>query len=57
LPFVGRLDDAKVEAAKLLKLWPEFSLRENAAFHRLYCFSPEYIQRTKNALRQAGLPE
>ena len=57
LPFLGRLDDAKTEITKLLKLRPDFTIREADAFYRMYCFSPEYIEKMNDALRQAGLPE
>jgi len=57
LPFLGRLDDAKIEVTKLLKLRPDFTIREADAFYRMYCFSPEYIEKMNDALRQAGLPE
>jgi TolB-like protein len=57
LPFLGRLDDAKTEVTKLLKLRPDFTIREADAFYRMYCFSPEYIEKMNDALRQAGLPE
>jgi TolB-like protein len=57
LPFLGRLDDAKAQVAKLVKLWPEFTIREADALYRMYCFQPEYIERMNGALRQAGLPE
>jgi TolB-like protein len=57
LPFLGRLDDAKVQVAKLLKLRPDFTIREADAFYRMFCFQPDYIERMNGALRQAGLPE
>ena len=57
LPFLGRLDDAKAQVAKLLKLRPDFTIREADAFYRMYCFQPEFIERMNGALRQAGLPE
>ena len=57
LPFLGRLDDAKAQVAKLVKLWPDFTIREADALYRMYCFQPEYIERMNGALRQAGLPE
>lgn len=57
LPFLDRLDDAKVQVAKLLKLRPDFTIREASAFYRMFCFSPGYIEKMTGALRQAGLPE
>jgi adenylate cyclase len=57
LPFLGRLDDAKAQVAKLVKLWPDFNIREADALYRMYCFQPEYIERMNGALRKAGLPE
>ncbi len=57
LPFLGRLDAAKAQVAKLVKLWPDFTIREADALYRMYCFQPEYIERMNGALRQAGLPE
>ena len=57
LPSLGRVDEAKAQVAKLLKLRPDFTIREADAFYRVYCFAPEYIERMNGALRQAGLPE
>ncbi|MGY4225071.1 TolB-like protein/tetratricopeptide (TPR) repeat protein [Bradyrhizobium sp. USDA 4503] len=57
LPFLGRIDEAKAEVAKLLKLRPDFSIHEADSFYRMYCFQPEYIEKMNGALRQAGLPE
>ncbi|MCC8956123.1 hypothetical protein H8B02_22630 [Bradyrhizobium sp. Pear77] len=57
LPFLNRLDDAKAQVTKLLKLRPDFTIREADAYYRMYCFSPEYIEKMNLALRQAGLPE
>ncbi|MBR1206080.1 MULTISPECIES: hypothetical protein [unclassified Bradyrhizobium] len=57
LPLLNRLDDAKAQIAKLLKLRPDFTIREANAYYRMYCFSPEYIEKMNLALRQAGLPE
>ncbi|MGY3445993.1 MULTISPECIES: tetratricopeptide repeat protein [unclassified Bradyrhizobium] len=57
LPFLDRIDEAKAEVAKLLKLRPDFTIREADSFYRMYCFSPEYIEKMNGALRQAGLPE
>jgi hypothetical protein len=57
LPFLGRIDEAKALVAKLLKRRPDFTIREADAIHRMYCLSPEYIDRMNGALRQAGLPE
>ncbi|WP_426437449.1 tetratricopeptide repeat protein [Bradyrhizobium genosp. P] len=57
LPLLGRLDDAKTQVAKLLKLRPDFTIREADAVYRMYCFAPDYIERMNGALRQAGLPE
>ena len=41
----------------LLKLRQDFTIREADAYYRMYCFSPEYIEKMNDALRQAGLPE
>ena len=57
LPFLGRIDEAKALVAKLLKRRPDFTIREADAIHRMYCLSPEYIDRMNGALRQAGLPD
>ena len=57
LPYLSRLDDAKAQVAKLVKLWPDFTIREADALYRMYCFQPEYIERMNGSLRKAGLPE
>ncbi|MFK4502365.1 TolB-like protein [Bradyrhizobium japonicum] len=57
LPFLGRFDEAKAEVGKLLKLRPDFTIREADSYYRMFCFQPEYIEKMNSALRQAGLPE
>jgi TolB-like protein len=57
LPFLGRLDEAKLQVAKLRKLQPDFTIAVADAYYRMFCFSPDYIERMNGALRQAGLPE
>jgi len=57
LPFLDRLDEAKAEVVKVLKLRPDFTIREADAYYRMFCFQPAYIEKMNGALRQAGLPE
>jgi hypothetical protein len=48
---------AKAQVAKLLKLRPDFTIREADDNYRMFCFHPDYIERMNGALRGAGLPE
>jgi adenylate cyclase len=54
--MVGREEDAKTEAAKVLKLDPNFSIKKyeiNLGQNK----DQDYINRVLNSLRKAGLPE
>jgi len=54
--MVGREEDAKTEAAKVLKLDPKFSIKKyeiNLGQNK----DQDYINRVLNGLRKAGLPE
>jgi adenylate cyclase len=57
LPFLDRIDEAKVHVAALLKMYPTMTIREADAFYKLVCFDPAYREKMVGALRQAGLPE
>jgi adenylate cyclase len=52
---MGRLEDARAQAAQVLRLDPKFSVTRyaQALTYRL----PEHAQRNLDALREAGLPE
>jgi adenylate cyclase len=52
---LGRLEDARAHAAKLLKLFPGFSLELNhkMSFYR----DPAHLQQQQKDLRNAGIPE
>jgi adenylate cyclase len=52
---LGREEDAKAEAAEVLRIDPKFSL-ESYRKGRLYK-NPEDLERIIGALRKAGLPE
>ncbi|MGM4874772.1 adenylate/guanylate cyclase domain-containing protein [Bradyrhizobium sp. 956_D2_N1_5] len=57
LASLDRLDEAKAHVTKLLKLEPEFSIREANSFFRTYCLEPSFREKMASALRKAGLPE
>ncbi len=52
---MGRLEDARTQAAQVLRFDPKFSVARyaQALTYRL----PEHTQRSLDALREAGLPE
>ena len=54
--MVGRDEDAKTEAAKVLKLDPKFSIKKYE-ISRGHYKNQEYINLFLNGLRKAGLPE
>lgn len=55
LPFLDRIDEAKMHIAALLKMQPGFTIREADAYYSMWCFSPSYRQKMQRALRSAGL--
>jgi TolB-like protein/DNA-binding winged helix-turn-helix (wHTH) protein len=57
LPFLHRTDEAKAHVASLLKLSPGFTVREADAYYKMWCFSPDYREKMREALRMAGLPQ
>ena len=57
LPLLGRIDEAKAEAAALLKMRPGFTVTDADAYYRMWCFEPSFREKMRGALRQAGLPE
>jgi TolB-like protein/DNA-binding winged helix-turn-helix (wHTH) protein len=57
LPFVNRIDEAKAHVATLLKMSPGFTVREADAYYKMWCFSPSYREKMREALRTAGLPQ
>ncbi|WP_456839595.1 hypothetical protein [Bradyrhizobium sp. USDA 4486] len=36
---------------------PDFAIREADAYYRMFCFSPEDMEKMSGALKQAGLRE
>jgi TolB-like protein len=52
---LGRLEEARVQAAEVLRLQPEFSI--NAWVAKLPESNPEELEHFKDGLRKAGLPE
>ncbi|MBW1784946.1 MAG: hypothetical protein JRL30_29915, partial [Deltaproteobacteria bacterium] len=52
---LGRIDEARVHVAELLKIEPGFSLDE--ARKTILFKDPAHLERALDALRQAGLPE
>jgi hypothetical protein len=57
LPLLERVDEAKRHVASVLKLQPGFTIREADAYYGMWCFSPPYREKMRDALRTAGLPE
>ncbi len=52
---MGRLDDARTQAAEVLRIDPRYSIGRYAT--ALTYKQPEHVQRNLEALRAAGLPE
>jgi TolB-like protein/DNA-binding winged helix-turn-helix (wHTH) protein len=57
LPFLDRVDEAKAHVASLLNLNPGFTIREADAYYSMWCFTPSYREKMRDALRVAGLPQ
>ncbi len=55
LAEIGRLDEARTEAAEVLRINPAFTLKKYA--ESLTYKDPSHAGRSLDALRQAGLPE
>ncbi len=56
LPYLGRLDEAKVAVQELQKHSPGFTLENAVEFYKTFCFDDEFLARIKRALVLAGLP-
>ena len=56
LPYLGRVDEAKLAVANLQKLQPGFTIENALEFYRVFCFDDNYLQKIKKALVVAGLP-
>ena len=57
LPLLDRTDEAKAHVASILRLSPGFTVRDADAYYSMWCFSPPYREKMRDALRTAGLPE
>ncbi|MGC1576282.1 MAG: hypothetical protein WA813_09190 [Beijerinckiaceae bacterium] len=51
LPSLGRLGEAKVHVATLLKLKPGFTIREANSYQTMWCYGPAYRDKMTDALR------
>ncbi len=56
LPFLDRGKEAGAHVATLLKMRPDFTIREADAYYKMWCFAPSYRERMQDTLRKAGLP-
>ena len=52
-----RTDEAKAHVATLLKMQPQFTIREADTYYKMWCFAPSYREKIRDALRIAGLPQ
>jgi TolB-like protein/Flp pilus assembly protein TadD len=57
LAHLGRLDEAKAELTKLMKMRPGSTIRKSDAYLEMQCFEPAYRAKFNEGLRKAGLPE
>ncbi len=57
LPFLDRVDHARTHVAALLKLQPQFTIREADAYYKMWCFNASYREKMRDVLRTAGLPQ
>ena len=55
LVLLGRLDEARQFAGKLLQAWPSYTI--STYRHGNYLYPPDFIERACDALRTAGIPE
>jgi adenylate cyclase len=53
--LTGRIDDAKVQAAEVLRINPRFDLSRAPSFY--LTANPDFLERFVDGLRKAGLPE
>ncbi len=53
--LTGRIDDAKMQAAEVLRINPRFDLSRASSFY--VTANPDFLERFVDGLRMAGLPE
>jgi adenylate cyclase len=53
--LTGRIDDAKMQAAEVLRINPRFDLSRALSFY--LTANPDFLERFMDGLRSAGLPE
>jgi TolB-like protein len=56
LPFLDRPKEASAHVATLLRMRPDFTIREADAYYKMWSFAPSYREKMCDALRIAGLP-
>jgi len=54
LPFLDRLDEAKAQVAKLLKMYPTMTIHEADAFYKMYCFEPSFREKWRARCGRRG---
>ena len=57
LPFLDKVDEAKTHVAALLRMKPQFTVREADDYYRMWCFPPSYREKMREALHRAELPD
>ena len=56
LPHLGRIEEAKKSVDNLLRVSPGMTIEKALESYKLWCFSEEFMENMKVALRIAGLP-
>ena len=54
---MGRLEDARAAAKRLLELKPDLTIALAQDYYRMWCFSEDYIAKLQKDLRLAGVPD
>lgn len=57
LPFLDRVDDAKIAAQKLQYVFPGVTVEVALQLYKSFCFTEEYLAKMREGLQRAGLPE
>ena len=57
LSYLGRVEEAKQEVARIAELFPTMIRTEARRFYRNFCFQDDYIEKMDAALAMAGMNE
>jgi len=57
LPYLGRIEEARTEVARVAELFPSMSRMAARQFYRNFCFKDDYIEKMDTALAMTGMKE